>query len=73
MARRTSRYYTGLDEAIRNAKNRAKTSYCTIYIYESDGNGLFVRSEPKITAFKAVAKVKFDGTVEQLNQEEAAQ
>lgn len=64
MSRPTTKYYATPDEAIASAKKRAKSTYSTQYIYQGQ-DGLYVRNT-LVEAEGPVAKVLFDGTINQL-------
>jgi hypothetical protein len=59
------KFYTTPDEAIASAKKRAKSTYCTQYIYRQE-SGHYVRNT-LVEAEGPVMKVLFDGTVRYLN------
>ena len=69
MTRATTRYFDNLDEAIKVARKRAQSNYCTQGIYQNEEKKLFIANTLN-TKFTAIAKVKFDGTVEHLTQEQ---
>jgi hypothetical protein len=66
-----ARYFDTEEETIRIAKQRAKSTCGSQYIYKNT-EGMFRISAVHYHIPELIMKVKFDGTVERLNQEETA-
>lgn len=64
------RYFDDLEIAIKEAKRRAKTHYCTFYLYQKE-QGFYISKGGPYSNLKPIAKVLWNGTVERLDQEEA--
>jgi hypothetical protein len=67
-----ARYFDTPEEAIKIAKQRASSNYCTHYIVPNFENPPRFFITRKRVGNRAIIKVHFDGTVERLNQEETA-